>query len=117
MSVANRPVTRPLSPHLQVYRLQLTSDAVDPAPRDGIALSVGALYLAIWVIYASASPQAYASSRLQRLDRRPHRARRLAVLRLLPSVPTVSGTCSGTRATASISRTPTAAAGSSLPSR
>ena len=31
MSAANRPVSRPLSPHLQIYRWQLTIGAVDPA--------------------------------------------------------------------------------------
>ena len=60
MSVANRPVHRPLSPHLQVYRLQLTSALSILHRGTGIALSVGALYLATWVIYAAASPKAYA---------------------------------------------------------
>ena len=60
MSVANRPVHRPLSPHLQVYRPQLTSVLSILHRATGIALSVGALYLATWVIYAAASPRAYA---------------------------------------------------------
>ena len=60
MSVANRPVHRPLSPHLQVYRPQLTSVLSILHRATGIALSVGALYLAVWVIYASASPKTYA---------------------------------------------------------
>jgi len=60
MSVANRPVHRPLSPHLQVYRLQLTSMLSILHRATGIALSVGVLYLAIWVVYASASPKTYA---------------------------------------------------------
>ncbi|MBI3198398.1 MAG: succinate dehydrogenase, cytochrome b556 subunit [Rhodospirillales bacterium] len=60
MSVANRPVHRPLSPHLQVYRPQLTSVLSILHRATGIALSVGALYLATWVIYAAASPKAYA---------------------------------------------------------
>src|SRR5450432_1841251 len=60
MSVANRP-ERPLSPHLQVYRPQLTSMLSILHRATGIALSVGAIYLAIWVIAASAtSPRAYA---------------------------------------------------------
>src|SRR5690606_27175541 len=57
---ANRPVHRPLSPHLQVYRPQLTSVLSILHRATGIALSVGALYLALWVIFASASPQTYA---------------------------------------------------------
>ncbi len=60
MSVANRPVHRPLSPHLQVYRWQLTSVMSLLHRATGIALSVGALYLVIWVVFASASPRTYA---------------------------------------------------------
>ena len=46
MSVANRPVHRPLSPHLQIYRWQLTSMLSILHRATGIALAVGALYLA-----------------------------------------------------------------------
>ncbi len=60
MSVANRPVHRPLSPHLQVYKPQLTSVLSILHRATGIALSVGALYLAIWVICAAADPKTYA---------------------------------------------------------
>jgi succinate dehydrogenase / fumarate reductase cytochrome b subunit len=60
MSAANRPVHRPLSPHLQVYRPQLTSVLSILHRATGIALSVGALYLATWVIFAAASPKTYA---------------------------------------------------------
>ncbi|MFO1162412.1 MAG: succinate dehydrogenase, cytochrome b556 subunit [Reyranellaceae bacterium] len=60
MSVANRPVHRPLSPHLQVYRPQLTSVLSILHRATGIALFVGLLYLATWVVYASSSPKAYA---------------------------------------------------------
>jgi len=60
MSVANRPVHRPLSPHLQVYRPQLTSVLSILHRATGIALAVGAVYLAIWVICAT-SPQSYAT--------------------------------------------------------
>ena len=59
MSVANRPVHRPLSPHLQVYKPQLTSVLSILHRATGIALSVGALYLATWVICA-ADPKTYA---------------------------------------------------------
>lgn len=61
MSVANRPVHRPLSPHLQVYRPQLTSVLSILHRATGIALAVGALYLAVWVICAAASPRTYAT--------------------------------------------------------
>jgi len=46
MSVANRPVHRPLSPHLQIYRPQLTSILSILHRATGIALAVGALYQA-----------------------------------------------------------------------
>ena len=60
MSVDNRPVHRPLSPHLQVYRWQLTSVMSILHRATGIALSVGALYLALWVMFAASSPATYA---------------------------------------------------------
>ena len=61
MSVANRPVHRPLSPHLQVYRWQLTSVMSILHRATGIALSIGALYLALWVMFAASSPATYAA--------------------------------------------------------
>ena len=60
MSVANRPVHRPLSPHLQVYRLQLTSTLSILHRATGIALSAGVLYLTAWVVCASGSNEVYA---------------------------------------------------------
>jgi len=60
MSVANRPTNRPLSPHLQVYRMPMLAVLSILHRATGIALSVGALYLATWVIYAASNPQAYA---------------------------------------------------------
>lgn len=60
MSVANRPVQRPLSPHLQVYKPQLTSVLSILHRATGIALAVGALYLALWVICAAGSRETYA---------------------------------------------------------
>ncbi len=60
MSVANRPVHRPLSPHLQVYRLQLTSTLSILHRATGIALSAGVLYLTAWVVCASGSYEVYA---------------------------------------------------------
>jgi succinate dehydrogenase / fumarate reductase cytochrome b subunit len=60
MSVANRPVNRPLSPHLQVYKPQLTSVMSILHRATGIALSVGALYLVAWVVFASADRETYA---------------------------------------------------------
>jgi succinate dehydrogenase / fumarate reductase cytochrome b subunit len=60
MSVANRPSNRPLSPHLQVYRPQLTTVLSIMHRATGMALSVGALYLATWVMYAASNPRSYA---------------------------------------------------------
>jgi succinate dehydrogenase / fumarate reductase cytochrome b subunit len=60
MSAANRPSNRPLSPHLQIYRLPLLAILSILHRATGVALSVGALYLATWVIYAASNPQAYA---------------------------------------------------------
>lgn len=61
MSAANRPVHRPLSPHLQVYRFPFVVILSILHRATGIALSVGALYLATWVVFASASYQTYAT--------------------------------------------------------
>ncbi len=60
MSVANRPVHRPLSPHLQVYKPQLTSVMSILHRATGMALSVGVLYLVVWVVFASGSSGTYA---------------------------------------------------------
>jgi succinate dehydrogenase / fumarate reductase, cytochrome b subunit len=55
MPTANRP----LSPHLQVYKPQLTSILSITHRATGIALSVGTLYL-VWQLLAAASgPDAY----------------------------------------------------------
>jgi succinate dehydrogenase / fumarate reductase cytochrome b subunit len=59
MSVANRPSHRPLSPHLQVYRLPMLAILSILHRATGIALSVGALYLATWVIYAASNAKSY----------------------------------------------------------
>ena len=55
MPIANRP----LSPHLQVYKPQLTSILSISHRAAGIALSAGTLYL-VWQLLAAASgPDAY----------------------------------------------------------
>jgi len=55
--MASRP--RPLSPHLQVYRPQWTSVLSITHRATGVALAVGLLLLAYWVISAAAGPAAY----------------------------------------------------------
>ncbi|MGE0425116.1 MAG: succinate dehydrogenase, cytochrome b556 subunit [Reyranellaceae bacterium] len=59
MSSANRSA-RPLSPHLQVYRPQLTSILSITHRATGIALSAGVVYLVAWLCAASSSSETYA---------------------------------------------------------
>ena len=51
---------RPLSPHLQIYKPQLTSVLSILHRMTGIALAVGLLMLAWWVIAAASGPPAFA---------------------------------------------------------
>jgi succinate dehydrogenase / fumarate reductase, cytochrome b subunit len=53
---------RPLSPHLQVYRWQLTSVLSILHRASGVALSVGTLLLVYWLIAAAAGPQSFATA-------------------------------------------------------
>jgi succinate dehydrogenase / fumarate reductase cytochrome b subunit len=50
---------RPLSPHLQVYRPQLTSVLSITHRATGIFLSLGALPLMYWLVAASAGEESY----------------------------------------------------------
>jgi succinate dehydrogenase / fumarate reductase cytochrome b subunit len=52
---------RPLSPHLQIYRPQLTSVLSITHRATGIALAAGTLLLVCWLIAAASGPQAFAS--------------------------------------------------------
>ena len=52
-------VERPLSPHLQVHRLQITSALSILHRMTGLALSAGALVLAYWLIALAGGPVAY----------------------------------------------------------
>lgn len=51
---------RPLSPHLQIYKPQLTSVLSISHRASGVALAVGTLLLAWWLIAAAAGPEAFA---------------------------------------------------------
>ncbi len=53
---------RPLSPHLQVYRLQLTSALSIFHRLTGVFLSTGAAMLCCWLLAAAAGPEYYAWS-------------------------------------------------------
>lgn len=58
MSVQNRP----LSPHLQVYRPQITTVLSILHRATGVAVAVGTLLLVYWVTAAAAGPEAFASA-------------------------------------------------------
>lgn len=53
--------SRPLSPHLQVYRPQLTSVLSILHRATGLALAAGTLMLACWLIAAASGPAAFAA--------------------------------------------------------
>ena len=50
---------RPLSPHLQVYRPQLTTMMSITHRATGVALAVGTLLLVCWLISGALGPQSY----------------------------------------------------------
>ncbi len=52
-------VERPLSPHLQIYRPQITSMLSIMNRVTGIAVSVGTLLLVWWLVAAASGPGAY----------------------------------------------------------
>ncbi len=54
---------RPLSPHLQVYRPQITSVLSITHRLTGILLSVGIVGLVAWLAAAAAGPQSFALAR------------------------------------------------------
>lgn len=54
-----KSVARPLSPHLQIYRWQLTSVLSILHRATGVALSLGTLLLVWWLVAAASGPTAY----------------------------------------------------------
>lgn len=63
MAEANRaasPINRPLSPHLTIYRLQLTSATSILVRITGNALIVAALLIIWWFVAAATGPAAFA---------------------------------------------------------
>jgi succinate dehydrogenase cytochrome b subunit len=52
-------VRRPLSPHLQVYKPQLSSTTSLLHRASGIALGLGAVLLAYWLVSAASGPGAF----------------------------------------------------------
>ena len=61
MAEAKSPVARPLSPHLQIYRLTLTMAMSIVHRITGAALYVGTPLLAWWLVAAASGPNAYAN--------------------------------------------------------
>jgi succinate dehydrogenase / fumarate reductase cytochrome b subunit len=53
--------TRPLSPNIQIYRPQLTSVLSIANRITGVALSLYAVALVVWLVAAAAGPHAYAT--------------------------------------------------------
>lgn len=56
------PAERPLSPHLQIYKPQLTSVLSIAHRFTGLALSVGTLFLVWWLVAAATSDSAFATA-------------------------------------------------------
>ncbi|HVI53334.1 MAG TPA: succinate dehydrogenase, cytochrome b556 subunit [Candidatus Sulfotelmatobacter sp.] len=54
--------TRPLSPHLQIYRLPLLALMSITHRATGVVLSIGLLLLAYWLAAAAYGPAAYATA-------------------------------------------------------
>src|ERR1700674_1731333 len=54
-----RSADRPLSPHLQIYRWQLTSVLSILHRATGVWLSAGAIPLVWWLVAAASGPEAY----------------------------------------------------------
>ena len=61
MSTTAKSAARPLSPHLQVYRLPLTALLSITHRITGVGLSLGLIVLAWWLAAAATSPDAYAT--------------------------------------------------------
>lgn len=59
MEVSNRP----LSPHLQVYRPQLTSVLSITHRATGVALALGLVLLVYWLLTLAAGPESYSNAR------------------------------------------------------
>ena len=54
--------TKPLSPHLSVYRPQLTSVLSILHRTTGVVLAIGTLLVCYWLIAAASGPESYATA-------------------------------------------------------
>lgn len=59
MSVISQKSKRPLSPHLQVYRPQMTSVLSILHRATGAALAIGTFMIVWWLVAAATGPEAY----------------------------------------------------------
>jgi succinate dehydrogenase / fumarate reductase cytochrome b subunit len=59
MTAPAKPVVRPLSPHLQIYRLPLAALISITHRITGVGLALGTLLLTYWVTAAASGPAAY----------------------------------------------------------
>lgn len=60
MNLAGQRGTRPLSPHLQVYRWQLTMTMSITHRATGLALAAGLVWLVVWICAAASDAPTYA---------------------------------------------------------
>ncbi len=56
------PAERPLSPHLQIYKPQLTSLLSISHRLTGVALGLGTLFLVWWLVAAASGDAAFAAA-------------------------------------------------------
>ncbi len=56
------PASRPLSPHLQIYKWPITMALSIGHRATGVALAVGTLLLVWWLLALAAGPQAFATA-------------------------------------------------------
>lgn len=57
-----RPVDRPLSPHLQIYRLPMLALLSITHRATGVALSAATVLLVYWLMALAAGPESYATA-------------------------------------------------------
>ena len=62
MTAPAKPVVRPLSPHLQIYRLPLAALISITHRITGVGLALGTLLLTYWVTAAACGPAAYGTA-------------------------------------------------------
>ena len=59
MTQSAKPAARPLSPHLQIYRLPLAAVLSITHRITGVGLTLGMVLLTYWIVSAAYGPEAY----------------------------------------------------------